>query len=68
MIGAATFFIGSLVQAAAENVPMLIIGRVIVGFGVGVASMVVPLYVAEMAPTHLRGQLVTTVNCFVTGL
>lgn len=67
MLGAVVFVVGSLVQAAATQVWMLVLGRVVVGFGVGVASMVVPLFVAEMAPTHLRGTLVTTVNMFVTG-
>ena len=33
----------------------------------GAASMTVPVYVAEAAPAHLRGQLVTLNNVFITG-
>lgn len=36
-----------------------IIYRVIGGIGVGVASMLAPLYIAEMAPANIRGQLVS---------
>ncbi|SFU66670.1 MFS transporter, SP family, xylose:H+ symportor [Pustulibacterium marinum] len=36
-----------------------IIYRIIGGVGVGLASMLAPLYIAEMAPTHIRGKLVS---------
>ncbi len=29
--------------------------------------MTVPMYIAESAPSHLRGRLVTLNNCFITG-
>ena len=44
------FTIGSLVMATAETIPILIIGRLIVGLAVGVASMIVPVYLSEIAP------------------
>lgn len=34
---------------------------------VGVASMTVPVYIAEVAPPHLRGRLVTINTLFITG-
>jgi SP family myo-inositol transporter-like MFS transporter 13 len=34
------------------------VGRVVIGLGVGVASMIVPVYIAEVAPTEIRGKLV----------
>ena len=36
---------------------MLIIGRIILGFGVGLACQAVPLYLSEMAPHDIRGML-----------
>ncbi|KAJ7396966.1 hypothetical protein BTVI_139714 [Pitangus sulphuratus] len=35
--------------------------------GKGVASMTVPVYIAEVAPPHLRGRLVTINTLFITG-
>ena len=33
----------------------------------GMASMTVPVYIAECAPMHMRGRLVTLNNLFITG-
>ncbi|WFD29395.1 hypothetical protein MSPP1_000404 [Malassezia sp. CBS 17886] len=60
------FIVGAIVQAAATNVAALIAGRFVVGIGVGIASMIVPLWIGELAPTHLRGRLVTLNVAFLT--
>lgn len=53
-------FIGGAVgQAACHTVSAMIAGRFIIGLGVGLASCVVPLYIGELAPTKIRGRLVT---------
>ena len=39
----------------------------LVGIGTGLSSMTVPVYIAESAPFHLRGRLVTLNNVFITG-
>ena len=44
------FAVGSLVMTFAEEIFILMIGRIIVGLGVGVASMIVPLYLSECCP------------------
>ena len=36
---------------------MLVIGRVMLGWGVGFANQAVPLYLSEIAPPHIRGTL-----------
>jgi Sugar (and other) transporter len=41
-------------------------GRVIVGLGVGLASVTVPLYIAEAAPPHIRAVLVTVNVLMIT--
>ena len=38
---------------------VLFAGRIIVGLGVGLASMTVPVYISECAPEELRGALVS---------
>ncbi|GAA5885092.1 hypothetical protein JCM16303_006399 [Sporobolomyces ruberrimus] len=58
----AIFIVGAVMQAVAFGTNaywIMAIGRLIIGFGVGFASLVVPLYIGELAPTSLRGRLVT---------
>ncbi|MCK0160357.1 D-xylose transporter XylE [Allomuricauda sp. F6463D] len=43
----------------ANTLTSFIIYRIIGGIGVGLASMLAPLYIAEMAPAHIRGKLVS---------
>ncbi|KAL4799974.1 general substrate transporter [Aspergillus venezuelensis] len=51
------FLIGSIIQAASVNIPMIFVGRFIAGLAVGMLSMVTPLYISEIAPPNLRGGL-----------
>ncbi|CAC5420088.1 SLC2A13 [Mytilus coruscus] len=67
IIGSFVFTAGAIVLAVAQNIAMLISGRAIVGIGIGIASMTVPTYIAECAPSELRGRLVTINNLFITG-
>ncbi|XP_056167374.1 sugar carrier protein C-like [Syzygium oleosum] len=57
LLGGTIFLCGALVNAAAQNIAMLIIGRILLGIGVGFATQSVPLYVPEMAPYKHRGSL-----------
>ncbi|WP_408960392.1 sugar porter family MFS transporter [Natrinema sp. 74] len=67
LIGAVLFFVGSFIMAVAPSVPILIAGRVLDGVGIGFASVVGPLYIAEIAPAKIRGSLVTLNNVAITG-
>jgi len=60
------FVIGALVQALAPSVEILILGRFIIGFGVGVASVAAPMFVAESAPAALRGRYVSGYQLAIT--
>ncbi|XP_035829186.1 proton myo-inositol cotransporter [Aplysia californica] len=61
------FTVGTLVLGVAQNLEMLVAGRLVLGVGIGFASMTVPVYIAECAPAELRGRLVTVNNLFITG-
>ena len=55
--GGILFCGGALVNAFAEHVWMLILGRLLLGFGIGCANQSAPIYVSEMAPYKYRGGL-----------
>ncbi|KAI5816860.1 general substrate transporter, partial [Pyronema omphalodes] len=64
----ALFLIGALWQAFSTTVVSMICGRLIVGIGVGVGSLVIPLYISELAPASHRGRLVVVdVLCITMG-
>ena len=50
--GGAAFVLGSLLQAAAPEVVMLVIGRVMLGIGIGFANQVPPRAPSSAAQTH----------------
>lgn len=60
------FLIGAIVQAVAPVVAILIIGRFVIGFGVGIASVAAPMYVAESAPPETRGRFVSGYQLAIT--
>ncbi|KAJ5124207.1 Major facilitator superfamily domain general substrate transporter [Penicillium bovifimosum] len=60
------FTIGSVLQCAAVNVPMLFAGRAIAGLAVGQLTMVVPLYISEVSIPDIRGGLVVLQQLSVT--
>ncbi|RDH35620.1 and other transporter-domain-containing protein [Aspergillus welwitschiae] len=65
-IGCAVFFVGTALQATAFSLAQMVVGRLVVGFGVGEAAMIVPLYIGEMAPARFRGRLIVFDNICVT--
>jgi MFS transporter, SP family, solute carrier family 2 (facilitated glucose transporter), member 3 len=54
-----TFLLGGLLQTFALDMMTIIISRFIVGFASGFSSVLVPIYLGEMAPPTLRGTLGT---------
>ncbi|XP_022142028.1 sugar carrier protein C-like [Momordica charantia] len=57
LAGGLLFFAGAIINASAKVVWTLIIGRVLLGFGIGFTNQSVPLYLSEMAPYRFRGAL-----------
>ncbi|TYI83937.1 hypothetical protein E1A91_D05G328600v1 [Gossypium mustelinum] len=61
------FAVGALVMAFAPAPVMIILGRILVGLGVGMTSMTAPLYISEASPARIRGALVSTNGLLITG-
>ncbi|KXJ90783.1 high-affinity glucose transporter [Microdochium bolleyi] len=57
-IGSIIWVLGCIITCASVNIPMLIVGRVICGFSVGICSAQVPVYISEQAPPSKRGRLI----------
>ncbi len=58
MIAASGLFLVSAIGSGIPfGIPDFIVWRVIGGVGIGVASIIAPIYIAESAPAHLRGRL-----------
>lgn len=53
------FTIGSIFSALAPTINLFVIARIIGGVGIGISSTLVPLYIAEIAPSKHRGRLVS---------
>ncbi|WVR05560.1 hypothetical protein IAU60_002579 [Kwoniella sp. DSM 27419] len=66
-VGDVWFTIGAVLICSSYSVAQIIIGRVVLGFGVGTAAAIAPLYIAEVAPTRFRGALVTIQSLAITG-
>ena len=54
-----TFLVGGLLQTLAWNMSTIILSRFIVGFASGFSSVLVPIYLGEVAPLKLRGMIGT---------
>ncbi|KAL8731694.1 MAG: hypothetical protein Q9181_004229 [Wetmoreana brouardii] len=57
IVAVIVFTVGSILQTASVDYAMLIVGRLIGGIGIGMLSMVAPLYISEISPPEIRGAL-----------
>ncbi|KAL6650829.1 hypothetical protein ACP70R_009754 [Stipagrostis hirtigluma subsp. patula] len=64
LIGGILFLAGSIINTCAINIAMLIIGRMLLGFGVGFTLQAAPVYVSETAPAKWRGAFTSSYNAF----
>lgn len=55
--GSLIFVTGGALQTFATGMPMMLLGRIIAGLGVGALSTIVPVYQSEISPPHNRGKL-----------
>lgn len=67
MVNAVLFFFGALGAAFAPSFGVMVTARILLGVAVGSAAAVVPLFLAEMAPVHRRGRMVTINELMIVG-
>jgi SP family galactose:H+ symporter-like MFS transporter len=66
LLSAFIFIISVFIVVFAQSYDMLLFGRLVQGVGVGVITIVVPLYLTESMPTALRGRGVTAFQLLLT--
>jgi len=68
-VSAILFFVSAVWTGAAQTLWGYVTARIIGGIGVGAASVMAPMYIAEISPTRIRGRLVSTAQlAIVTGI
>lgn len=66
LIAAVIFIIGAAWSGWAPNDKVLIAARLFIGLAIGISSFSVPLYIAEISPTKIRGRLVSLFQLLIT--
>ena len=59
MLAALLFAVSSLGTAFAPNLNFFVAFRIVGGMGIGIASVLSPMYISEMAPAEIRGKLIS---------
>ncbi|WP_460776513.1 sugar porter family MFS transporter [Microbacterium sp. GXF7504] len=65
-LGAILFFVSSIGTALTFSIADLFVWRVLSGLGIGIASVVAPAYIAEIAPRQIRGSLASLQQLAIT--
>jgi SP family galactose:H+ symporter-like MFS transporter len=66
IVNAVIFAVGAVGCTYANSIVFLMWMRVIIGIAIGITSYVVPMYIAEIAPTRRRGAMVTLNQLMIT--
>lgn len=66
ILGAVLFVAGSVLCGLAWSADALILGRLILGLAIGLASFTAPLYLAEIAPESIRGAMISLYQLMIT--
>lgn len=61
------FLIGAIVQITSHRFWQMAAGRLVMGFGVGIGSLIAPLFISEIAPKMIRGRLTVINSLWLTG-
>jgi MFS family permease len=66
LVAAVIFVVGSIASALATGTAFLVVARFVLGTAVGAAGMIVPVYIAEISPSRVRGSLVSLNQLMIT--
>ena len=66
LISALMFSISAIGCAVCGDFTQLVIYRIIGGVGIGIVSIVSPIYISEVSPAHVRGTMVSFYQLFIT--
>ena len=66
LISALLFSISAIGCAVCSDFAQLVIFRMIGGFGIGIVSIVSPIYISEVSPAQVRGTMVSLYQLFIT--
>lgn len=65
ILAAFLYLAGALVTSVAPDFIILVTGRFVYGIGIGLAMHAAPVYIAETAPSQIRGQLISLKEFFI---
>lgn len=65
LAAALLYLVGALITALAPDFPIMVIGRFVFGIGIGLAMHAAPMYIAETAPSKIRGRLISLKEFFI---
>jgi MFS transporter, SP family, galactose:H+ symporter len=66
LVAGTLFVLGGVLAALATGISVLTFARLILGFAIGLAAIVAPLYISENAPADRRGMLVSIYQLAIT--
>ena len=66
-LAGAAYMVGSVAASVAPGFELLVLGKLIYGLGIGFAMHSAPVYIAETAPSSLRGSLISLKEGFIVG-
>jgi sugar porter (SP) family MFS transporter len=66
LLGSALFIISAIGTAYTQTIPDLLLWRVLGGIGIGIASVIAPAYISEIAPARYRGALASMQQLAIT--
>jgi sugar porter (SP) family MFS transporter len=66
ILGCFVYGVGCILQTASSSLALLVVGRLVAGFGVGFVSAIIILYMSEIAPKAVRGAIVSGYQFAIT--
>uniref|UniRef100_M8B887 D-xylose-proton symporter-like protein 2 n=1 Tax=Aegilops tauschii TaxID=37682 RepID=M8B887_AEGTA len=65
VVSSIMYLIGALLTAVTPNFLIMVVGRFLYGIGIGLAMHAAPMYIAETAPSQIRGMLISLKEFFI---